>query len=71
MLTFKVPNKNCSRRHFNFFTFIFLKKIRFEVSCESSALQRIHMKYRLIFSEKKRNVFMNAMIGALRVKASE
>ena len=36
-VTLKAPNKNCSRRHFIFFYFYFSKKIRLEVSCESSA----------------------------------
>ena len=37
------------------FYFYFLKKIRLDFSCESSARQRIHMKYQvLFFSEKQR-----------------
>ena len=36
VLTLKVPNKNCSRRHFNFY-FYLSKKIRLDVSSESSA----------------------------------
>ena len=35
-LTLKVPNKNCSSRHFNFY-FYLSKKIRLDFSCESSA----------------------------------
>ena len=31
---------------------MFLKKIRVDVSCESSAKQRIHMKHQLLFSLK-------------------
>ena len=34
-LTLKVPNKNCSKRHF--FYFYLSKKIRLDFSCESSA----------------------------------
>ena len=55
VLTLKKPNKNCSRRHFVFFFFFFvfflyfylLKKIRLEVSRESSTRQRIHTKYQV------------------------
>ena len=36
LLTLKVPNKNCSRRHFNILL-LSLKKIRLDFSCESSA----------------------------------
>ena len=43
-LTLKVPNKNCSRQHFDFLLLSF-EVIRLHVLCESSALQRIHMKY--------------------------
>ena len=50
-LTLKVPNINCSRQHFNIFTFLW-KKTRLDVLCESSALQRIHMKYQVLFSLK-------------------
>ena len=33
-LTLKAPNKNCSRRHFNFYFYV-SKEIRLNVSCES------------------------------------
>ena len=35
-LTLKEPNKNCSRRHFNFLLLSFVK-IRLDFSCQSSA----------------------------------
>ena len=54
--------QNCSRRHFYFFYFYLLKKIRLSVSCESSARQRIHMKYQVLFSLKNNEkVFMNVV----------
>ena len=37
-----------------FFYFYLLNIIRHDVSCESSAKQRIHMKYHALFSLKKR-----------------
>ena len=36
VLALKVPNKKCSRRHFNFLLLSF-EKIRLDFSCESSA----------------------------------
>ena len=36
-----------------FFYFYLSKKIWLDDSCESTAKQRMHMKYRLIFSEKQ------------------
>ena len=45
-----------------FFYFHLSKKIRMDVSCESSALQRIHMKYQVLFSQKNNEkVFMNVV----------
>ena len=65
--TLKAPNKNCSRRHFNFYF-----KIRHDVSSESSARQRIHLKHQVLFSLKtiKKYLWMSSaavVIGALRV----
>ena len=58
-LTLKAPNKKCSRR---FFYFYLLKKIRLDVLCESSALQRIHMKYEVLFLLKNNeDIFMNVV----------
>ena len=60
-LTLKAANKNCSRRHF-IFHFYLLQKIRLDVLCESSALQRIHMKYQVLFSLKNiEEIFMNVI----------
>ena len=36
-ITFKVPNKNCSRQHFIFFYFYLSKEIRLDGSRESFA----------------------------------
>ena len=59
-LTLKVPNKNCSRRHFNFLLLSF-KKVRLDVSCESSARQRIHMKHQVLFSLKNNERILNVV----------
>ena len=58
MLTLKAPDKNCSRRRFIFY-FYLSKKIRLDFSCESSAEQRIHLKYQALFSLKNNEkIFM-------------
>ena len=45
-----------------FFYFYLLKKIWLDISCESSARQRIHMKYQALFSLKNNEkVFMNVV----------
>ena len=44
------------------FYFYLLKKLRLDFSCESSAKQRIHMKYQVLFSLKQNEkVFMNVV----------
>ena len=53
-LTLKAPNKNCNRRHLIFFYFYLSKKIRLDVSWESSAQPRIHIKYQILYSLKKK-----------------
>ena len=61
-LTYKAPNKNCSRRHFYFFFLLLSKKIRLDVLCESSAKQRIHLKHQVLLSLKNNEkIFMNAV----------
>ena len=42
---------NGSRRHFYFSYFYLSNKIKLGVSCESSAQQRIHRKYEVLFFE--------------------
>ena len=55
----------------------FSEKISFGISCESSALQMIHMKYQALFSlKKKKNKYfrrLSATIlnGTLRVKRED
>ena len=43
------------------FYFHLSKKIKLDVSCESSAKQRIHMKHQGLFSLKNEKVFMNVV----------
>ena len=45
-----------------FFYFYLSKEIRLNVSCESSAKQKIHMKYQVLFSLKNNEkVFINVV----------
>ena len=61
VLTLKAPSKVAADDTY-FFYFYLLKKIRLDVSCESSARQRIYMKYQVFFSLKNNEkVFMNAV----------
>ena len=44
------------------FYFYLLKKIRLDVLCEFSVLQRIHMKYQVLFSlNNDEKLFMNVV----------
>ena len=61
--------------HKSFFI-VFSEKIRLDVSRESSARQRIHMKNQALFSLKDKSKKLNCrllqfLLGALRVKAQK
>ena len=61
VLTLKGPSKVAADDSY-FFTFYFSKKIRLNVSCESSAEQRIPMNYQVLFALKNdEKVFMNVV----------
>ena len=51
-IVFTRANHDRSRRHSYIFSHSFLEKIRLDVSTESSARQRIHMKNQALFSLK-------------------
>ena len=56
-----------------YFYIVFQKKIRFDVSSESSARQRIHMKNQALLSAKDKSKklrcrLLQCLFGALRVK---
>ena len=59
----------------NYFLHCFSEKIRFDVSCESSVRQRIHMKNQALFSLKDKSKklkcrLLKFLLGALRVNIS-
>ena len=59
VLTLKGPittaTDNIHKYFFIVFFFFFLEKIRLDVSCESSARQRIHMKNQALFISKEKS----------------
>ena len=65
---------DCSRQHSWIFFHCFSEKIRLDVSCESSARQRIHTKNHALFSSKDKSKqlkcrLLQFLFGALRVKS--
>ena len=63
----------CDRSSLSFY-FYLLREIRLDVSCDSSAQQRIHVKYQVLFSLKNNKKCSRlppaaVMIDTLRVKS--
>ena len=74
MLTFKVPITTAADAiHKYFFIFFsYSEKIRLDVSSESSARQRIHMKNQALFSwkdiiKKLKCLLLQFLLGTLRI----
>ena len=75
-LTLKAPITTAADNIHNIFSFFFSEKIRHDVSSESSARQRIHMKLQVLFSLKNKNKNLKCRLqqflcGALRVKSGK
>ena len=73
LLTLKVPITNAADDIHKYFFFVFQTKIRLDVSSESSARQRIHMKNQASFSSKDKSKklkyrLLQFLFGTLRVK---
>ena len=75
VLTLKAPITTAADDNFFivFFFFYLSEKTSIDISCELSAMQRIHMKCKDLFSLKNRNFFLECRLlqislGALRVK---
>ena len=64
-LTLKVPSTTAADDILIFFCFS--KKINLAISCESSANQMNHMKYKDIFFEKRLKCLLQNLLGAFRV----
>ena len=68
---FYVLTRDCSRRHSKIFFHCFSEKLRLDVSSESSARQRVHMKKQALFSSKdkrKNNKMSSVAIFVWRFK---
>ena len=52
MLTLKGPIRTAADNIHKYFLHCFSEKIILDISCESSARQRIHMKHQALFSSK-------------------
>ena len=74
LLTLKALITTAADHIHEYFFYCSSKKIRLDISCESSARQRIHMKYQALFSSKDKSKtiksrLLQILYGALRVKA--
>ena len=70
-LTLKAPTRLQQTTFINIFS-LFFRKIRLDVSSESSAWQRIHLKHQALFSSKDNSKklkcrLLQFLFGALRV----
>ena len=73
MLTLKAPITTAADDIHKYFFHCFSEKIRLDVSSESSAMQRIHLKHQALFSSKDKSKklkcrLLQFLFGALRVK---
>ena len=73
ILTLKAPITTAADDSHKYVFIVFSEKIRFGVSSESSAWQRIHMKNQALFSSKDKSKklkcrLLQFLFGALRVK---
>ena len=76
ILTLKVPVMTAADDSLEYFSRCFSKKIRLDISCESSARQRTHIKHPALFSlkdkSKKIKVLSAAiLLGSIWVKGSK
>ena len=65
LLTLKALNKNLQQTTL-FFYFYLSKKIRLDVSSESSAKQRIQMKYQALFYQKNNEKIFKTVVCCCR-----
>ena len=73
LLTLNAPITTAADDIHKYFFFCFSEKIRLDVSSESSAWQRIHIKHQALFSSKDKSkklkcLLLQFLFGALRVK---
>ena len=73
LLTLKALITTAADDIHKYFFIVFSEKIRLDVSCESSARQRIHSKHQVLFSSKDKSKklkcrLLQFLFSALRVK---
>ena len=71
-LTLKAPITTAADDIYKYLFIVFEKKIRLDISCESSARQRIHMKHQALFPSKAKSRkikcrLLQFLFGAIRV----
>ena len=66
LLILKAPSKIAADDTFIIFTFYLSKKIRLDVSCESSAKQKIHMKHQKLFYQKNNEKIFKTVVCCSR-----
>ena len=72
-LTLKALITTAADDIYKYFFIFFSEKIRLDISCESSAIQRIHMKHQALFPQKDKSKkikcrLLQFLLGALRVE---
>ena len=65
-LTLKAPSKIAADDTFIILKFYLSKNIRLDVSCESSAKQRIHIKYQALFYQKNNEKIFKTVVCCSR-----
>ena len=75
-ITLKAPITTAADDIFEYFFIVFLEKIRLDISSESSARQKIHLKHQALFSsnnnsKKLKCRLLHFLFGTLRVKISK
>ena len=66
-LTLKAPSKIAADDTSIFFNIYLTKKIKLDVSWESSAKQRIHMKYQVLFSLKNNEKLLKTVVCCILI----
>ena len=67
LLTLKAPIATAADDIHKYFLIFFPEKIRRDISCESSARQRIHMKLQALFSSKNKSKKIKVSSAAIFV----
>ena len=69
IITLKAPITTAADDIHKYFFHCFSEKIRLDISCESSARQRIHMKYQALLSSKDKSKNIKVSSAAILLDA--